>query len=98
MDPKSHSREIEKLEQSLRRMEHDLQTHYQEMGKTILEVADQRQKEVNKLVDEMIEMQKKLSKARHEIECDACLAFNPLDARYCKRCGKKLTPTEIKGE
>lgn len=98
MDQTDHNREIEKLEQSLRRMEHELQNHYQEMGKTILEVADQQQKEVNKLVDDIILTRTQLSLAREEIECDDCLAFNPLDARYCKRCGKKLTPTETKGE
>lgn len=98
MEQKCHNHEIEELEQSLRRLECDLQAYYQEAGKNLLEVADQQQKEVNKLVDNIILTRKQLSIARHEIECDDCLAFNPADARYCKRCGKKLTPAEQKGE
>lgn len=98
MEQNHHDHEIEELEQSLRRMEHDLQAHYQEMGKTLLEVADQQQKEVNKLVDDIISTRKQLSLTRDELECDDCLAFNPRDAQYCKRCGKKLSPSEREGE
>lgn len=98
MESNEQKPEIERLEQALHRMERELQTNYQEIGKTVLEAADQQQKEVNKLVDDIISTRKQLSIAIEEIECDDCLAFNPRDARYCKRCGKKLDQTETKGE
>lgn len=96
MKQKNHNQDIQELELSLCQMESDLKEHYQELGKTVLEIADQQQKEVNRLVDNIILTRKQLSIARQEIECENCLAFNPMDARYCKRCGKKLIPIKEK--
>ena len=84
--------EIVRLEKTLSQLEADLQACYTDMGKSLMELAGQEQKRVNELVDGIIAARKRLSLAKNEIECETCTAFNPPDARYCKRCGRRLSP------
>lgn len=94
----NQNNEIDEMEKDLNQLEHELQFRYSSMGKSLLDLADLEQKKVNKLVDEIIVMRKKLAIAKQEIECDECMTFNPSDARYCKRCGKRLAQFKEKGE
>lgn len=83
--------EIEMMEKTLGQMEHELQNRYSEMGKSLLELADQERREIGSLVDDMIDLRRQLFTAKGETECENCTAYNPADARYCKNCGSKLT-------
>lgn len=89
--------EIDEMEKTLGQMEHELQNRYSEMGKSLLELADHEQREISALVDDMIELRRRLFTAKGEIECGFCNAFNPADARFCKNCGSKLIQKQ-KGE
>ena len=94
MTPHKSDDPIVSMEQALSRLEADLQVRYSNMGKRLLELAEQEQREVNRLVDDMISIRKKLANAKHEIQCDHCLAFNAADSKYCKRCGAKITASD----
>lgn len=85
------NQEITKMEVSLNRMEYQLQAQYCEMGKSILELVDAKQKVINKLVDDIIETRRQLAVVKKEIQCEECMAYNTSDSKYCKRCGCKLT-------
>lgn len=88
--------QIKELEETLNRLEYELQSHYSDMGKCLLDLAEQEQKKVDKLVDEIIILRKRLSIYKQEIECSTCMTVNPPDAVYCKRCGKKFDYAERK--
>lgn len=98
MEHDAQNNEIETLEKTLNQLEHELQAHYSDMGKSLLELAGHEQKEVNRLVDDIIAARRQLSAVRHEVECPACTALNTPDARYCKHCGQRLAPATEKGE
>lgn len=84
--------EVVSLEESLARMETELHAHYCQMGKSLLELAEGEQKNVDALIDDIIKTRKKLVVARHEIECPECMTFNSEDSKYCRRCGTFLEP------
>lgn len=42
------------------------------------------------MVDEVIQLKRKLIKAKGQIRCPACYQYNETDSIYCSRCGKKL--------
>lgn len=83
--------EVAQLEESLAQMELELQSHYCQMGKQLLELAGSEQKTVGTLVDAIVKTRKKLVLAKHEIECPNCITFNSVDSKYCKRCGTPLS-------
>ena len=87
---KNEAAGIERLEQTLVRLELELQERYAQIGKSFLEMASHEQKEVNLLVDKIIHIRKKLTRAKREIQCPACLSYNPADSRFCRHCGQKL--------
>ncbi|MDL2214098.1 zinc ribbon domain-containing protein [Clostridia bacterium OttesenSCG-928-O13] len=98
MNQKDNAEAIARMENELDKLEGELQGRYRDMGKGLLELADQEQREIDRLVDEIVKTRKKLTRARHEIQCDECTAFNPPDSRYCRRCGAKLPMADNKKE
>lgn len=90
MAKENNPSDIAQMEEKLRKLEHTLQRRYSEMGKGLLEMADQEQREIDRLVDEMIAIRKELAQAKNELRCESCTAFNPPDSNYCRRCGAKL--------
>lgn len=87
--------QVTRMEEKLDELEQQLQCHYCDMGKSILEMARQEQREINRLVDEIIKTRKALAQARCEVQCEECMAFNPPDSRYCRRCGARLAEGSV---
>lgn len=87
---------IHKMEEELTIMEARLQTHYSQMGKSMLELAGSEQRAVNRLVDEIIKKKKTLSEARQEKQCPDCMVYNGSDSRFCRQCGKRLPEIDEK--
>lgn len=84
------SKEIERMETRLDSMQRKLQQQYCETGKAVLEIADNEQKEINNIVDEMITLRRQLAEAKGELQCPECMAYNGMESRYCSRCGQLL--------
>jgi uncharacterized paraquat-inducible protein A len=82
------------LEHSLQEMESTLASHYCNLGKQILEVAEKEDREISQLVDEIIETKKKLSVLNRTILCPNCNTQNSSESNYCHACGTKLPKGE----
>nr|WP_326184336.1 hypothetical protein [uncultured Oscillibacter sp.] len=82
--------EVQRLEQSLREMEAALNEHYRDVGKSLLELAEKEDKEINQLVDQIIETRRQITKLQKLVQCPGCLSYNDPDSRYCSHCGTKL--------
>lgn len=78
------------LESVLSKKEQELNELYCDMGKSLLEMAENEQRVANRLVDEIIALRKKLVRARKSVQCAECLAYNAADSNYCSRCGSRL--------
>lgn len=89
---------ILKIERELRKMEHNLYEKYCEVGKGILEKAEQESKNINSIVDQIIETRRKLVELKLEKNCPTCEAFNDHNSIYCKRCGARLPDAEYTKE
>ena len=77
---------------SLTELEEQLETSYVELGRAFLELAETEGRQIDRLVDEIIEKkQLLLEKGGDSVEpccqCPACLK-NAHD-RYCRHCGHK---------
>ncbi len=99
MDPSNEelrSEETSRIEETLTRLEVDLQERYCRMGKELLEIADSEQRAINNLVDQIIKIKKALAVVNSEIECPQCMAHNASDSSYCKHCGQPLDGENIK--
>lgn len=82
--------EIQRLTKSLGEMEAALNEHYCDVGKSLLELAEKEDKEINQLVDQIIETRRRIAALQKKIQCPDCLSHNSADSRYCSRCGTKL--------
>ena len=82
--------EIQRLEPSLSEMEAALNEHYCDVGKSLLELAEKEDKEINQLVDQIIETRRQLTALQKQVRCPSCLSYNDSDSRYCNHCGTKL--------
>ena len=82
--------EVQRLEASLCEMEAALNEHYRDIGKSLLEFAEKEDREINQLVDQIIETRRQLTALQGQVLCPACLAYNDPVSRYCSRCGAKL--------
>lgn len=82
--------EVQRLEESLREMEATLDEHYRDIGKSLLELAEKEDKEINQLVDQIIETRRQITKLQKLVQCPSCLSYNDRDNRYCSHCGTKL--------
>lgn len=87
--PNSHT-DVTRLEHSLRSAEEALEQRYRDLGRSVLETAEAESAEINHLLDEVIELKRRLSCARADIECPACLNLNAPGSRYCSHCGTAL--------
>jgi uncharacterized paraquat-inducible protein A len=82
--------DVRKLEHDLSEMETTLTDHYCSVGKQLLEVAEREDREINQLVDQIIEKRKQLSALKKSVQCRSCLSMNSSDSVYCSHCGAKL--------
>lgn len=71
-------------------MEQELLEKYCDVGKFVLEKVEKENREIDQLVDQVIEVKKELVKVKGEIQCPHCYQYNEPDSIYCNRCGKKL--------
>ena len=92
----SKKKGITQLEGELFHLEADLQAHYCQIGKEILEIVENEKEKINNLVDEIIRIKKKIAVLKNEIECPWCMAYNPAGSQCCKHCGENLTRTTAK--
>lgn len=67
---------------------------YCDVGKAILEKAEKEGREVNELVDELIEVKKELIKAKGQKRCTNCYQYNEMGSIYCSKCGAKLEKSD----
>lgn len=82
--------EIDRLTKQLEHMEQELLEKYCDVGKFVLEKIEKENREIDQLVDRVIEVKKKLVKVKGEIRCPYCYQYNEPESIYCSRCGKKL--------
>lgn len=94
----SKKKGITQLEGELFHLEADLQAHYCQIGKEILDMVESEKGKINDLVDEIIKLKKKIAVLNNEIECPWCMAYNLSGSQYCKHCGEKLNAIERVGE
>lgn len=91
---RADSKKIANLEELLIRKEISLQELYSQIGKSIMEIAISERENVDKLVDEIIEIRRQTAAARRDIECPLCTAQNQADSRFCRKCGAPLEGEE----
>ena len=91
-ESKKPDKGVSRLEEQLDKLEFELQVRYCEMGKSLLELAGTEQRAIDRLLERIIQVRRQLSRARHEIQCPACLTFSTADSAYCRKCGEKLPP------
>lgn len=82
--------EFQRLSASLCKMEAALNERYCDIGKSLLEFAEKEDKEINQLVDQIIETRRRIAALQKKIQCPDCLSYNHPDSRYCSHCGTKL--------
>lgn len=82
--------EIQRLTRQLDHMEQELMEKYCDVGKFVLEKIEKENREVDRLVDQVIQVKKELMKAKGEIQCSNCYQYNEPGSLYCNRCGEKL--------
>jgi uncharacterized protein YicC (UPF0701 family) len=82
--------EVQRLERDLNKMETTLNEHYCNVGKQLLEMAEQEDQEINNLVDKIIEIKKQLYELDQTVQCPSCLLKNSSNSRYCSHCGNEL--------
>jgi adenylate kinase len=78
------------IEQNLNKAQTELNEHYYNFGKQMLEMADREDKEISTLVDEIIKLKNQLNEQRQTRQCPKCLEVNNNENRYCSHCGNKL--------
>ena len=71
--------EIERLTRQLDHKEHELEEKYCDVGKSIMDKLEKENQEIGHMVDEVIQLKRKLINAKGQA-----------DSIYCSRCGKKL--------
>lgn len=87
--------EINRLTKQLNHMEQELLEKYCDVGKFVLEKVEKENREIDQLVDQVIEVKKELIRVKGEIRCPYCYQYNEPESIYCNRCGKRL---EVKRE
>ncbi|MDL2217297.1 hypothetical protein LJC27_01395 [Christensenellaceae bacterium OttesenSCG-928-M15] len=98
MENMENRKEIEELEEKLTKLEVTINVHYCELGKNLLDLVEMEQRAINRMVDEMIDIRKKLVTKQRAVQCQSCMAFNTADSTYCKRCGIRLEKFEFEME
>lgn len=92
--------DINSIEENLNSLESELQNHYSQMGRTVLELADHEQRIIDELIAEIIELKTAIHQKRNEIQCPNCMKFNAAESNYCRFCGEALFSEKqlLKGE
>lgn len=90
--------ETRALKARLSDLEAALNAHYCQMGKRMLELAEEEQRSVGNLVDEIILTRKQLYLENHECRCEACLNINPEGSNYCNACGARISQVQDDSE
>lgn len=88
--PETTPQEIQQLQRQLDKMELRLFERYCEAGKSLLEIAERENRQIDKLVDAIIETRRHIALAGRNRRCEACATVNDQDSRYCKHCGRHL--------
>lgn len=81
---------VEELERALNEKERELCCHYYEVAKALLAIAECKGDQIDRLVDEIIELRRQVALARGEQPCPRCTRFNEADSHYCRHCGQKI--------
>lgn len=82
--------EIQRLTQKLSHMEQELLEKYCDAGKLLLEKAEEESREIDRLVDEVIQVKQELVRVKGEKRCPNCYHYNEAESMYCSKCGTKL--------
>lgn len=82
--------EIDRLTKQVDHMEQELLEKYCDVGKLVLERIEKENREIDQLVDQIIETKKELVRVKGEIRCPYCYQYNEPKSIYCNRCGKRL--------
>jgi thymidine phosphorylase len=64
---------VRRLEHELNKMETTLNEQYCNIGKQLLEMAERKDREINSLVDKIIETKKQLYELHRTVQCPGCL-------------------------
>lgn len=90
MNDEHGGQDVARMETALEEMEQALLARYSDVGKSVLELAEGEQRQVNALVERIVRARRQLARARGEVQCGECMTLNTPDSRYCKRCGHPL--------
>lgn len=90
--------EVEQLTKRLDHMEQKLLEKYCDVGKTVLEQVEKENREIDQLVEQVIEVKKELVRVKGEIRCPYCYQYNEPESVYCNRCGKRLEEKKEKDD
>lgn len=75
------------LEDERMELEQKLLQHYCTVGKRLLEEAAAEQREINQLVESLLETRRKLD-LFCSVHCPYCYGLIERDSTFCKHCGK----------
>ena len=78
------------LEVQLARTELEMQEHYRQFGREMLELADREQRSIDRLLEQMARLRAQLTQEKRQISCPYCGCCGDADSIYCKRCGHKM--------
>lgn len=81
---------ISQLESEIERKRVELDNLYLQVGKNIMEATEQEGIKINHIVDQIIELQRKLAAAKNERLCSHCGQLNDETSTFCKNCGIRL--------
>lgn len=95
-----------KLRISITDKESEIETIYEEMGKTVYDsyksgeevgkVFTKEAKKIDKLMNEIEDMNKKILLNKGLRNCDNCGEVIPTESMFCQNCGEKQKPVKVK--
>lgn len=78
------------LEKKREQLAAQLNDCYLQLGREIYEITESKAKEMNVLLDELVETKIKLSQLEDLRLCFTCMTQHPANHHYCSNCGQKL--------
>lgn len=85
-----NAKDILSLEEDITKLGEVLSAKYYQLGKRVYEITEHESKEINSLVDRLVEAKIKLSNMKNQCVCLNCMAQNPKENAYCGKCGEIL--------
>lgn len=92
--------EVSKLQINNVKINGDLQKAYEKLGAFVYKMHKEDDSneelilmcisEIDDLMEQLEDNEKKINEARHKVKCPSCEAVNELDAIYCIKCGAKI--------